>query len=86
MCLSFPIANVRGQGTRHLVEGTLDPLVRVLHLRHPDRFSIGPYKDASISNFHLFSVWRGVDNEITIVIILPLDFDRLSPLKITFIQ
>ena len=23
-------ANVRGQGTRHLVEGTLDPLVRVL--------------------------------------------------------
>ena len=28
---SFLLSNVTGQGTRHLVAGTLDPLVQLIH-------------------------------------------------------
>ena len=30
----FSDSNVRGQGTRHLVEGTLDPLVGTFNVAH----------------------------------------------------
>ena len=30
ICFMFSSQNVRGQGTRHLVEGTLEPIVRIV--------------------------------------------------------
>ena len=49
---SFLRSNVRGQGTRHLVEGTLDPLVRLIFFS--DKLRIDSIFQAPTNSSH----WR----------------------------